>query len=166
LSGKDGEHPWGDSGQLLLLGLFLVVWIGDSFVWHRTTFLGTRLPLPARLAVLALALGAATVLVRSGHRVADHGTRGEGVVSDGAFRHVRHPLYLGSVLFYLGLALSTASLAALALTAVIFAFYDHIATYEERWLEERHAEAYRAYRDRTGKWWPRRRRDCREGGGS
>jgi len=36
--------------------------------------------------------------------------RSEGVVSSGAFRHLRHPLYLGSVLFYLGLALATASL--------------------------------------------------------
>ena len=28
---KRGEHPFGDAGQFILLGLFLVVWIGDSF---------------------------------------------------------------------------------------------------------------------------------------
>jgi protein-S-isoprenylcysteine O-methyltransferase Ste14 len=78
---------------------------------------------------------------------------------------VRHPLYLGSVLFYLGVAFSTASLAALGLTGVIFAFYEHIATYEERWLEARYSEAYGAYRSRTGKWWPSRRGVRREGGG-
>ena len=155
MAGKGGEHPWGDAGQLVFLGLFLVVWVGDSFVLRRTTFLAGHVPLPVRLLVLVLALAAATLLVRSGHTVVDHGHESEGVVSSGAFRYVRHPLYLGSVLFYLGLALSTASLAALALTSVIFAFYDHIATYEERWLEERHGEAYRAYRSRTGKWWPR-----------
>jgi protein-S-isoprenylcysteine O-methyltransferase Ste14 len=155
MSGKEGEHPWGDSGQLVLLGLFLFVWIGDSFVWRRTTFIADRVPLAARLIVLALALGAASLLVRSGHRVAGHGGEREGLVSDGAFRYVRHPLYLGSVLFYLGLAASTASLAALALTVPIFAFYDRIATHEEGWLEARHGEAYRAYRSRTGKWWPR-----------
>jgi protein-S-isoprenylcysteine O-methyltransferase Ste14 len=150
----------------VLLGLFLVVWIGDSFLWPRTTFLARRLPLPVRLLLLALALGAAILLVRSGHRAVDHGRRAEGVVSDGAFRYVRHPLYLGSVLFYVGLAVSTASLAALALTLGIFAFYDHIATYEERWLEGRYGDAYRAYRSRTGKWWPRRRRAIPEGKGS
>jgi len=155
VSGKGGEHPWGDAGQLVFLGLFLVVWVGDSFVLRRTTFLAGHVPLPVRLLVLVLALAAATLLVRSGHRAVDHARGGGGVVSDGAFRHVRHPLYLGSILFYLGLAVSTASLASLALTLVIFAFYDHIATYEERWLEERHGEAYRAYRSRTGKWWPR-----------
>jgi protein-S-isoprenylcysteine O-methyltransferase Ste14 len=163
---KEGEHPWGDAGQLVLLGLFLVVWIGDSFVWRRTTFLAGAVPLAARLAGLVLALGAATLLVRSGHRAVDHERRAAGVVSDGAFRCVRHPLYLGCALFYLGLAVSTASLVALALTAVIFVFYDHIATYEERWLEERHGDAYRAYRSRTGKWWPHWRGAQRETGGS
>jgi protein-S-isoprenylcysteine O-methyltransferase Ste14 len=98
--------------------------------------------------------------------VVDHGRPDEGVVFDGAFRHVRHPLYLGSVLFYLGLAASTASIAALTLTLVIFAFYDHIATYEERWLEGRYGDDYRAYRGRTGKWWPHRRRGGPPGGGA
>jgi protein-S-isoprenylcysteine O-methyltransferase Ste14 len=106
------------------------------------------------------------LLVRSGHRVVDHGRRSEGLVSSGAFRHVRHPLYLGSALLFLGLAVSTASLAALALTALIFAFYDHIASYEERWLEARYGDAYRAYRSRTGKWWPVGRRGVRREGGS
>lgn len=152
---REGEHPWGDAGQLALLGLFLVCWIGDSFVWRATTRLGSRVPLAARLVLLAALLGASAVLVRSGHRAVDHRHRDGGLVTDGAFRLVRHPLYLGSVLFYLGLAVSTASVAALALTAGIFAFYDRIASFEERWLEDRHGEAYRAYRQRTGKWWPR-----------
>lgn len=150
---REGEHPWGDVGQVALLGLFLAVWIVDSFFWHGTTSLESHVPLALRLVLLALALTMAAILVRSGHAVVDKGNRG--VVTDGAFRHVRHPLYLGSVIGYIGLALSTASLAALALAAGIFAFYDHIASYEERWLEARHGEAYRTYRSRTGRWWPR-----------
>jgi protein-S-isoprenylcysteine O-methyltransferase Ste14 len=166
MSGEEGEHPWGDAGQLALLGLFLVVWLGDSFVWRRTTFLASYVPLVVRLAVLGVALGAATLLVRSGHHAAGHGGPTQGIICDGAFRYVRHPLYLGSVLFYVGVAASTASLAALALTALIFAFYDSIAAWEERWLEARYGEAYRAYRSRTGRWWPRRRGALPQGGGT
>jgi protein-S-isoprenylcysteine O-methyltransferase Ste14 len=154
MKARDGEHPRGDAGQLVLLGLFLVVWTGDSFVWHRTTFLAGIVPLPIRLAALALALVTATLLVRSGHTVVDSGHRRAGVVSSGPFRYVRHPLYLGSILFYVGLASSTGSLVALTLTGIIFAFYDHIARYEEQWLEARYGEAYRSYRNRTGRWWP------------
>lgn len=152
---REGEHPWGDVGQLVLLGLFLLAWIGDSFVWRGTTFLAEVVPVPVRLAVFVLVLAGAVILARSGHTVVDRGRGSEGVVSSAAFRYVRHPLYLGSILFYVALAVSTASLVALALTVVIFAFYDHIATYEEGRLEARYGDAYRSYRSRTGKWWPR-----------
>jgi protein-S-isoprenylcysteine O-methyltransferase Ste14 len=150
----------------VLLGLFLVVWSFDSFSWRLTTFVAELVPLPFRLIVLALGLAAATLLVRSGHRVIAHGRPAAEVVTSGAFRYVRHPLYLGSLLFYLGLALSTASLAALALAVGIFVFYDHITSYEETWLEARHGEAYRSYRARTGKWWPAKLGLRPEGGGS
>ena len=36
---KNGEHPFGDAGQLILLGVFLVVWVGDSFFLRKTNFL-------------------------------------------------------------------------------------------------------------------------------
>jgi protein-S-isoprenylcysteine O-methyltransferase Ste14 len=161
---REGEHPWGDAVQLLLLGLFAAVWVADSFFWQRTTFLAQRVPLPVRVLLLVALLALGAWLVRAGHAVLDHDAGGRGVVTTGAFRYLRHPLYLGSTLFYLGLSVATASLAALVLTAGIFAFYDYIAAYEERWLEARYGEAYRAYRARTGKWW-RRRRPAREEAG-
>jgi protein-S-isoprenylcysteine O-methyltransferase Ste14 len=44
---RHGEHPWGDAGQLVLLGLFLAALLGTS-----------------------------AILVRSGHRAVDHGAGG------------------------------------------------------------------------------------------
>ena len=64
MKGKNGEHPFGDSGQLILLVLFLFIWV------------------------------------------------------------------------------------------VIFIFYNHIAGYEEKLLEDRFQAAYRNYKKRTGKWVP------------
>jgi protein-S-isoprenylcysteine O-methyltransferase Ste14 len=77
------------------------------------------------------------------------------VVSTGAFRYVRHPLYLAAILFYLGLAVSTASLFSLALLVVIFLFHNYIAGYEERLMEMKLGEEYVSYKNRTGKWLPR-----------
>jgi hypothetical protein len=34
-----GEHAFSDMGQLILLVIFLVVWIADSFVFKYSTFL-------------------------------------------------------------------------------------------------------------------------------
>jgi protein-S-isoprenylcysteine O-methyltransferase Ste14 len=76
-------------------------------------------------------------------------------VTNGAFRYVRHPLYLAGILSYLGLAISTFSLASLALVLGIFIFYDYIAGYEERLLEAKFGNKYRTYKHGTGKWVPR-----------
>ena len=158
MESNNGEHPWGDLGQLILLVIFLAVWVGDSFFLHRTTFLSHYVPLALRLLMAALALGAAFFLVKSGHVVISDGKHGrlpEALVTTGAFRYVRHPLYLGCLLTYFALAVATASLLSLALLAVIMPFYNFLATYEENLLEDLFHESYRTYTQKTGKWLPK-----------
>jgi protein-S-isoprenylcysteine O-methyltransferase Ste14 len=158
MASKNGEHPYGDLGQLLLLVLFLVIWAGDSFFLHYSTFLAPYLPLSLRLLVMALALGLAFFLFKSGHVVISDGKHGkppDSLVMTGAFRYVRHPLYLGCLLTYFGLALATASLFSLALLGVIIPFYNFLATYEEKLLETLFGESYRTYQHKTGKWLPK-----------
>ncbi len=151
---KNGEHPLGDAGQLILFGLFLVVWILDSFFLQRSTFLADDIPLAIRLVLLGAALVAAGYLFKSGHEAVSGGQRPSKIISGGAFRYVRHPLYLGSILIYFGLTMATASLFCSGLLLVIILFYNHIAGYEEKLLEVKFGEAYVAYRKKTGKWIP------------
>jgi protein-S-isoprenylcysteine O-methyltransferase Ste14 len=152
---KNGEHPYGDAGQLILLGLFLLVWVGDSFFLRLSTFPADYLPRSIRLTFLVFCLAIAAGLFKSGHVVISHGRRPSGLVSTGAFKYVRHPLYLGCILFYLGLAFCTFSLFSLVLWVAIFIFYNYIASYEEKLLEARFGERYRIYQEHTGKWLPR-----------
>lgn len=154
LKERKGEHPFGDAGQLISAGLFLVVWVGDSFFLHKSTFLSHYLPLYVRLVVLSLALVVAMLLFRSGHFVVSHEERPNRVVETGDFRYVRHPLYLASILTYLGLTVSTVSLASFALFVGICIFYNYIASYEEKLLEAKFGEEYSRYKQRTGKWIP------------
>ena len=151
---KNGEHPIGDAGQLILFGLFLVIWILDSFILHRSTFLANTIPLTLRLIILGVALIIAFYLFKSGHVVVSGGQRPATVVSSGAFRYVRHPLYLGSILIYFGFTVSTASLFCLGLLVVIVVFYNFIASYEEKLLEVKFGETYVTYQKNTGKWVP------------
>ena len=151
---KNGEHPLGDAAQLILFGLFLVSWILDSFVLRRSTFLTEYIPPVLRLIILGLALAVAGYLFKSGHVVVSGEKRPTTVVTSGAFRYVRHPLYLGSMLIYLGMTVSTASLFCLALLVVIALFYNYIAGYEEKLLEVKMGEAYVDYKEKTGKWMP------------
>lgn len=152
---KKGEHPYGDIGQAALLGVFLPVWVTDSFVLHGTTFLSAYVPTYVTRSVLVLAVVMALLLFRSGRVVISHKQRPAGVVTTGAFRYVRHPLYLAAILGYFGAAFSSLSLASLALVPGIFIFYNYIASYEEKLLEVRFGEEYRKYEKRIGKWLPK-----------
>jgi protein-S-isoprenylcysteine O-methyltransferase Ste14 len=152
---KKGEHPFGDAGQLIFLGLFLIIWVGDSFILRKSTFLSSYLPLYVRLVVLGITLIIAVFLFRSSHVVVSQEQRLNRVVVSGVFRYIRHPLYLASLLAYFGLATSTASLFSLVLLIGIFIFYDYIASYEEKLLEAKFGEEFRKYKKRTGKWVPR-----------
>jgi protein-S-isoprenylcysteine O-methyltransferase Ste14 len=152
---KNGEHPFGDSGQLILLVLFLLIWVVDSFLLKISTFLADDISLYIRLVILGIILLCSVYLIRSGHAVVSHGQHPSGMVSTGAFQYVRHPLYLGNIMFYLGLAVSTASLFSLVLVVLIFIFYNFIASYEEKLLDDRFHEEYRNYKIKTGKWVPR-----------
>jgi protein-S-isoprenylcysteine O-methyltransferase Ste14 len=72
------------------------------------------------------------------------------LVTTGVYRMVRHPIYLAALLVCLGLALATTSPLRLALTLVLFVFFDMKARREEGWLQERYP-AYAAYKMRVKK---------------
>jgi protein-S-isoprenylcysteine O-methyltransferase Ste14 len=148
-----GEMPRSHDIQTVLMALFLATWAVDSFLLRLTTFLSAVLPIwysaiPA-LVVFALSI----YFMRGSHRVL-FDTRVEGLVTHGAFGRVRHPMYLGTVLVYLALAIATLSLASLVLWFVILACYNRLANYEEMKLEERFGQAFLEYRKTVRKWLP------------
>ena len=155
-SGAHGEHPYGDTGQMIFLLVFLVVWVLDSFVFKGTTFFSASLPLWGRGLIALALLGCAVYLVRSGHRAVSHEVQAEPrVLRDGAFAHVRHPLYLASLLFYLFLMAFSVTILSLVVFAGAFLFYNFIAAYEEKSMEERFGREYTDYKAEVGRWLPK-----------
>jgi protein-S-isoprenylcysteine O-methyltransferase Ste14 len=69
------------------------------------------------------------------------------LVERGPFRLVRHPVYVGGILFFAGLSL-VFSVYALALTGVLAVFWIAKARREERYLVERFP-GYADYQRRT-----------------
>ena len=154
--GRHGEHPHGDLGQLIILIGFLVIWILDSFVFHFSTFLSPYVPFYLRLIIAGSILGLAVYLLRSGHRaISDEVLSSPRLLTDGAFAHVRHPLYLASLLFYILLITLTLSMISLVVFVGIFIFYDYIASYEEKFCERKFGREYRDYKKAIPKWIPR-----------
>jgi len=152
---NNGEHLFTDVGQLILLVIFLAVWVVDSFFLHLTTLLTAWVPLYLRLGVAGVVLALGIYLMSVSHFIVRPENRQSRGVDSGIFRHVRHPLYLASIVTFLSLVVSTLSLAALAVWVVIFCFYDYVSAYEEQYLINKFGEAYRVYRSKTGKWLPK-----------
>jgi len=154
---QNGEHPWSDRGQLLALALFMIVWSTDSLLFHITAFGTAVISIYIRLAIAIPLWILAAILLLSSHYVAHASPSLQNVVTTGVFRYIRHPLYLGSILVYLGLVIISLSLAAFGVWCLIAAFYHFIATYEERLLIARFGDTYRTYQKQTGRWLPKLR---------
>jgi protein-S-isoprenylcysteine O-methyltransferase Ste14 len=146
--------------------------LGGWLFRHRTS-----LPLPVAAAILTLRIGQAppsialaatgVIVTAAGewlrlwgvhHIGAISRTRSERLgplVASGPFARLRNPLYVGNIALWVGFAL-TARLVWLApLVALLLGLeYHAIVRWEERLLESRLGDAYRAYAALVPRWWP------------
>jgi protein-S-isoprenylcysteine O-methyltransferase Ste14 len=62
-------------------------------------------------------------------------------------------MYLGSILVYVGLGVAAGSLWAIVLVApLLWIINEGVIAREERYLERKFGEAYRAYKARVRRW--------------
>jgi len=81
------------------------------------------------------------------------------LVTQGAYRFLRHPFYAAYLLGFLGAALVGGHVAQFATTALLFAIYDRAAAQEERLMASspQLGAAFASYSRTAGRWWPRSR---------
>jgi protein-S-isoprenylcysteine O-methyltransferase Ste14 len=151
-----GEHKFGDAGQLIIVILFLVVWVLDSFVFKYTTFLNNHIPLAVQITLGAILLLTAFFLARAGMKVVFGEVRETpGIIRQGVMGVVRHPIYLSEILFYLGMLFFRTSLAAAGVWVIAIGFLTYISRYEEKLLLARFGDDYKRYMKDVGMFFPR-----------
>jgi len=145
--------------------------IGGWLFRHRTV-----IPIPLALAILAIPgsrtqpaalVSAGSLLVALGEAIRLWGVRHIGAISrtrserlgplvaSGPFAIVRNPLYVGNVALWAGFAVSARLPWLAPIFVAILAFeYHAIVRWEERLLEERLGERYRAYAAQVPRWLP------------
>jgi protein-S-isoprenylcysteine O-methyltransferase Ste14 len=150
---EDSEAPYTDAAQAVFAVFFLSVWAADSFWLRWTTAPSRMVPGVVRAALfLLLALVGGYISWRAHEQIFGVDRHEPELVDYGVFRLSRHPMYLGIMMIYLGLALSSMSVAALALLAAVFLFYDYLASYEEARLVECFGDRYLDYMGRVRRW--------------
>lgn len=126
-------------------------WFGHSllreqFVPHTTPVYAVGLILAAAGAILCIysrfLLGrnwSATVQLKQGHEL----------IQAGPYRLIRHPIYTGFLLLFLGNAVMVGDWRGLLAVAIVFASFWRKLRLEEKWLAERFGQAYQTYRSHT-----------------
>lgn len=156
--GLGSEHPLCDKIQPLMLILFFAVWgidISCLFIFGYSTVIFHALAFPALFAGTIIFLCLSLYLVSKSHKaVLEQAEASPKLVDSGVYRWVRHPMYLGTLLFCFAFLLVGFSIVSLAVWIAFFVFYDRMATYEENSLLEILGEEYAAYKKRVSKWFP------------
>ncbi|MFC1785470.1 methyltransferase family protein [Candidatus Neomarinimicrobiota bacterium] len=145
-----GEHVFGDLVQILLLIIFLIVWISDSFFLEYSTLSLDAIPNILRLIYGLPILLISGIFAKYGLGIVFGEVREKPeVIEKGVFKIVRHPIYLGSILLYLGLILLTCSIASAILWIIIIIFYFYISKYEEKLMIKEFGKKYTNYMERV-----------------
>jgi len=156
--GLGSEHPLCDKIQPLMLILFFAIWgidFAGFLIFGHSTVIFHALAFPAFFAATGLFLFLSLYLVSKSHKAVLEQTQNPPkLVDSGVYAWVRHPMYLGTLIFCLAFLFAGFSLLSFAVWIAFFVFYDRMATYEENSLMKILGEEYIAYRKRVSKWLP------------
>jgi protein-S-isoprenylcysteine O-methyltransferase Ste14 len=76
------------------------------------------------------------------------------IVEAGPYRWVRNPMYLGHLIFFLGIAITLRSWIAAAVLALHVVWFHRRVREDEGRLQERFGDSYRDYCRRVKRWIP------------
>ena len=145
-----GEHKLGDLGQFSFAVIFLTVWIIDYFFVQLTPSFSQYSTLLIRIMAAFVIFIIAGLLAKKGLTMVFAEIREKPmVIRTGVFRVVRHPIYLGAILFYLAFLAVYFSLPATFVWIIIVQFYVYLCKHEEKLLIEKYGNDYEQYKLET-----------------
>jgi protein-S-isoprenylcysteine O-methyltransferase Ste14 len=158
-TGLGSEHPLCDRIQLLMVVLFFAVWGLDSlsfFVFGYSMVIFGPIPLVVHLLLAFISTGFGVYLIAKSHQTvfgdAGHQSR---LIDSSVYSWVRHPMYLGILMFCLGFFFASSSIISLVVWLAFFILYDKMATYEEKDLIRTLGKEYIDCQKRVPKWFPK-----------
>jgi protein-S-isoprenylcysteine O-methyltransferase Ste14 len=143
------EYPGSDQIQGTLFLSLAVIWGLDSFIFK--SYIVTQVSVAPRLIACIMLAASGAFLMYSSHKLVIEATDPT-LVDWGVYRVTRHPMYLGIMLFELGLVSSTLSIPALLLMIAIFAANNKFAEYEENSLIQELGDEYKTYLSKVKRW--------------
>lgn len=159
-----GEHRFGDTGQMISFIVFLLVYVGDGFIFKFSIFLNDVVSLAIRIPLAVLSIAVSLYLVKKSKSIIFDEKRDKPeVVSKGIYGKLRHPMYVSEIWLYFALLCLNISLLAAGVWVLITVFLYVICRYEEKILIEHFGDEYRQYMKEVPMWIPRLTRQKAKG---
>ena len=141
-----GEYRWGDIGQIILLIVFIIGMISDLFLLKISDSWQNVFPWYFRIVVFIPLLFIAGYFAQRAHKIVFQQERDELIViKTDVYAMIRHPMYFGSILTYLGFVILSFSVIALIVFVIVVIFYFFLCCYEEQILLEKLGDQYKNY---------------------
>jgi protein-S-isoprenylcysteine O-methyltransferase Ste14 len=150
-----GEHPKGDFYQFVAMVIFVLAIAADYFWIKIGPQINDHINFWVRFILGGAVAGFGGWLALYGvHLVFSEYTEEPRMITHYMFSKVRHPVYLGAMLVYVGILIFTLSPLGLLAFLGIFILYDWLASDEENRMKGLFGDRYEEYKQKTGRWIP------------
>ena len=153
---EGNEHPQSHQYQFISIITFVTVWALDTFVFKFSTQLNAYASGIVRFIISIPVFLLAFYLMQTAQKAlfveSEHSS---GMITGGILAHVRHPLYLGSLMICLGILVNSVSLIALLVYVGVWIVHNILANYEENDLIRVYGDEYIEYMKKVPKWIPK-----------
>jgi len=154
-----GEYKYGDTGQIVLLIVFVIGMLLDLFLFKLSDSWQELFPWYLRVVLFIPILLIAGYFAQKAHKKVFEEERKELVlINTDIFARIRHPMYFGSILLYLSVLILSSSIIALLIFVAIIIFYYYLCSYEERLLIEKLGDDYKNYKKNVPMLFPKLRK--------
>lgn len=151
-----GEHPMGDFYQFIAMVAFILAIAVDYLFFHLGPQINDHVNFWVRLSLGGLvAIFGGWLALYGIHIVFSEYFEQPRMVTWHMFSVVRHPVYLGAMLVYVGVLVFTMSPLGLAIFIGVFLLYDWLARDEEARMLQTFGEEYQQYQKTVGRWLPK-----------
>ena len=150
-----GEHPVGDTYQLIAMLVFVAAILLDYFLLGFPQKFGSMVSLWARLPFSLALFALGGWLALHGIQVVFGEYREEPImITYDMFGWMRHPIYLGAILIYVAVLLLVPSLIGFIVWLGVLGLYQWLARHEENLMLVIFGDQYREYQQRVPMWLP------------
>ena len=155
-SGVGFEHPYSHQIMIGSAIFFFLVWILDSFLFQVFVDIRNLVPFVLRIFLFLITTGLSFLLMNTSQKkIFSPPKDSTGLVSDGIYAVVRHPLYLSIPVLYLAFVFLSFSLISSIPVFITFFFFNWMVEFEEEELVKILGNEYVTYMRNVPRWIPR-----------